>query len=74
MITLTAQNTATGDEIVSEQAQASDKENVLDALGKAAAAIRGKLGEDLGVSRNWIPPLGRRRPRLGGVSCLRAGR
>ena len=34
-----AQNTATGDEIVSEQAQAQDKEHVLDALGKAAAAI-----------------------------------
>ena len=44
VITLTAQNTATGDEIVSEQAQAPDKEHVLDALGKAAAAIRAKVG------------------------------
>ena len=47
VITLSAQNTATGDEIVSEQAQAPDKEHVLDALSKAAASIRGKLGEDL---------------------------
>ncbi len=39
VITLTAQNTVTGDEIVSEQAQALDKEHVLDAMGKAAAVI-----------------------------------
>ena len=58
VITLTAQNTATGDEIVSEQAQASDKENVLDALGKAAAAIRGKLGEDLESIKKLDTPFG----------------
>src|ERR1700677_3685186 len=34
VITLTAQNTATGDEIVSEQAQAPDKEHVLEALAR----------------------------------------
>ena len=75
VITLTAQNTATGDEIVSEQAQASDKENVLDALGKAAAAIRGKLGEDLESIKKLDTPF-RAGDNLvsGGVSCLRAGR
>jgi len=58
VITLTAQNTATGDEIVSEQAQSPDKEHVLDALGKAAAAIRGKLGEDLESIKKLDTPFG----------------
>ncbi len=58
VITLSAQNTATGDEIVSEQAQAPDKEHVLDALGKAAASIRGKLGEDLASIRKLDTPFG----------------
>jgi len=58
VITLTAQNTATGDEIVSEQAQAADKEHVLDALGKAAAAMRGKLGEDLESIKKLDTPFG----------------
>ncbi len=58
VITLTAQNTATGDEIVSEQAQASDKEHVLDALSKAAAGIRAKLGEDLASISKLDTPFG----------------
>ena len=58
VLTLTAQNTATGDEIVSEQAQAPDKEHVLDALGKAAAAMRGKLGEDLASIKKLDTPFG----------------
>jgi eukaryotic-like serine/threonine-protein kinase len=58
VITLTAQNTATGDEIVSEQAQAPDKEHVLDALGKAAATMRGKLGENLESIKKLDTPFG----------------
>ena len=58
VITLSAQNTATGDEIVSEQARAPDKEHVLDALGTAAAAMRGKLGEDLGSIKKLDTPFG----------------
>ncbi len=58
VITLSAQNTATGDEIVSEQAQAPDKEHVLDALGKAAASLRGKLGEDLESIKKLDTPFG----------------
>ncbi len=58
VITLAAQNTATGDEIVSEQAQAPDKEHVLDALGKAAASMRGKLGEDLESIKKLDTPFG----------------
>jgi eukaryotic-like serine/threonine-protein kinase len=58
VITLTAQNTATGDEIASEQATASDKENVLAALGTAAAAMRAKLGEDLASIKKLNTPFG----------------
>ena len=58
VITLSAQNTATGDEIVSEQAQAPDKEHVLDALGRAAASMRGKLGEDLESIKKLDTPFG----------------
>jgi eukaryotic-like serine/threonine-protein kinase len=58
VITLSAQNTATGDEIVSQQARASDKEHVLDALGTAAAAIRSKLGEDLESIKKLDTPFG----------------
>ena len=58
VITLTAQNTATGDEIVSEQTQAPDKEHVLDALAKAAAVIRAKLGEDLASIKKLDTPFG----------------
>jgi tetratricopeptide (TPR) repeat protein len=58
VITLSAQNTATGDEIASEQATAPDKENVLSALGTAAAAMRAKLGEDLASIKKLNTPFG----------------
>ncbi len=58
VITLSAQNTATGDEIVSEQAQAPDKEHVLEALSKAATAMRNKLGEALGKIKKIDTPFG----------------
>ncbi len=58
VISLTAQNTATGDEIASEQATAPDKENVLGALGTAAAAMRAKLGEDLASIKKLNTPFG----------------
>ncbi len=58
VITLSAQNTATGDEIVSAQAQAKDKEDVLDAVSKAAASMRSKLGEDLASIKKLDTPFG----------------
>jgi len=58
VITLSAQNTATGDEIVSAQAQAKDKEDVLDALSKAAASMRAKLGESLASIKKLDTPFG----------------
>jgi eukaryotic-like serine/threonine-protein kinase len=58
IITLAAQNTATGDEIASEQATASDKEHVLGALGTAAGAMRVKLGEELPGIKKLDTPFG----------------
>ncbi len=58
VITLSAQNTATGDEIASEQATAADKEHVLEALGTAAAGMRAKLGEDLASIKKLYTPFG----------------
>jgi serine/threonine protein kinase/Tfp pilus assembly protein PilF len=58
VITLTAQATATGDDIASEQAQAPDAEHVLDALGKAATAMRARLGESLSSIQKLDTPLG----------------
>jgi len=58
IITLSAQNTATGDQIASVQAQAVSKEKVLDALNQAAAQMRAKLGESLASIQKLNAPFG----------------
>jgi tetratricopeptide (TPR) repeat protein len=58
VITLAAQNTATGDQIASVQAQAASKEKVLDALNQAATQMRAKLGESLDSIQKLNAPFG----------------
>ena len=58
VITLTAQATATGDDIASVQTQAPDAEHVLTALDQAATAMRAKLGESLSSIQKLDTPLG----------------
>ena len=58
LITLGAQNTASGDDIASEEATAPDKEHVLDALNQVATAMRGKLGESLSSIQKLNAPFG----------------
>ena len=58
VITLTAQATATGDDIASVQAQAPDAEHVLSALDQAATGMRAKLGESLSSIQKLDTPLG----------------
>jgi serine/threonine protein kinase/Flp pilus assembly protein TadD len=53
---LKAVNCATGDTITSAEATAPDKSHVLDALGKAASEIRGKLGESLSTVKKFDTP------------------
>jgi eukaryotic-like serine/threonine-protein kinase len=48
---------SSGDSLASTDAQASDKNHVLDALGKAATEMRGKLGESLGTLQKFDAPL-----------------
>jgi serine/threonine protein kinase/tetratricopeptide (TPR) repeat protein len=58
LITLSAQNTASGDDIASEEATAPDKEHVLDALNQVATAMRAKLGESLSSIQRLNAPFG----------------
>ncbi|MGB9469239.1 MAG: protein kinase [Candidatus Acidiferrum sp.] len=57
LMTLKAVNCVSGESLASTQAQASDKNHVLDALGKTASEIRNKLGESLSTVRKFDTPL-----------------
>jgi serine/threonine protein kinase/Flp pilus assembly protein TadD len=54
---LKAVNCTTGEPIASVEKQASDKNHVLDALGKASSEMRGKLGESLATVQKFDTPL-----------------
>src|ERR1700730_8438890 len=54
---LKAVNCSSGESLASTEAQASDKNHVLDALGKAASEMRGKLGESLSTVKTFDTPL-----------------
>ncbi len=56
-LVLNAVNCATGEMLATAQAEASDKNQVLGALGKVAADIRGKLGESLGSIQKFNTPI-----------------
>jgi serine/threonine protein kinase/Tfp pilus assembly protein PilF len=58
LLTLKAVNCASGESLASTEAQASDKNHVLDALGKSASEIRNKLGESLNTVQKFDTPLG----------------
>jgi eukaryotic-like serine/threonine-protein kinase len=47
LISLQAVNCQTGETLAREQAEASDKEHVVDGLGQATSSMRAKLGESL---------------------------
>ncbi len=57
LLTLKAVNCVSGESLASTEAQASDKNHVLDALGKTASEIRNKLGESLSTVRKFDTPL-----------------
>jgi eukaryotic-like serine/threonine-protein kinase len=54
---LKAVNCETGETLASTEAEAMDKDHVLDALGKTALDIRNKLGESLSTVRKFHTPL-----------------
>ena len=57
LLTIKAVNCATGKTLASTEAQASDKNHVLDALGKTGSEIRSKLGESLSTVQKFDTPL-----------------
>src|ERR1017187_4855053 len=57
LLTLKAVNCSNGESLASTQAQAGDKNRVLDALGKATSEIRSKLGKTLSSGRGFNSPL-----------------
>jgi eukaryotic-like serine/threonine-protein kinase len=57
LLVLEAVNCASGASLASTEAQAIDKNHVLDTLGKTASDIRGKLGESLSSLQKFDTPL-----------------
>jgi len=56
LLTLKAINCSNGESLGSAEAQAADKNHVLDALGKVASQIRNKLGESLASVQRYDAP------------------
>jgi len=57
LLTVKAVNCVSGESLASAEAQASDKNHVLDALGKTASEIRNNLGESLSTVQKFDTPL-----------------
>jgi pentatricopeptide repeat protein len=57
LLTLKAVNCLNGKPLTSTEAQASDKDHVLDALGKVSHELRTKLGESLATVQKYDTPL-----------------
>ena len=57
LVGLNAINCRTGDSLALEQEQASSKEDVVKALGKAASGLREKLGESLATIQKYDTPV-----------------
>ena len=71
---LRAVNCSSGESLASTEAQAGDKNHVLDALGKVATEIRGKLGESLSTVQNFDTPLEQATtPSLEALKALSSG-
>ena len=74
LLTLKAVNCASGETLASTEAQASDKDHALDALGKTASEIRSKLGESLASVQKFDTPLAQATtPSLEALKALSSG-
>jgi eukaryotic-like serine/threonine-protein kinase len=75
LLTVKAVNCASGESLASTEAQASDKNRVLDALGKTASEIRNKLGESLSTVQKFDTPLEQATtPSLDALKAFSSGR
>ncbi len=74
LLTLKAVNCVNGESMASTEAQASDKDHVLDALGKTASEIRNRLGESLNTLQKFDTPLAQATtPSLEALQALSEG-
>jgi eukaryotic-like serine/threonine-protein kinase len=74
LLTLKASACTGGDTLAHTQAQASDKNHILDALGNAASDLRSKLGESLtSVQKYDAPPEAVTTPSLEALQAYSAG-
>ncbi len=74
LLTLKAVNCASGETLASTEAEANDKDHVLDALGMTASEIRAKLGESLGSVQKFDTPLAQATtPSLEALKALSSG-
>jgi DNA-binding winged helix-turn-helix (wHTH) protein len=75
LLTLKAVSCVSGDTLASVQAQATDKNHILDALGKTASEMRRKLGESLSTVQKFDTPLERATtPSLEALKAYSLGR
>jgi eukaryotic-like serine/threonine-protein kinase len=75
LLTVKAVNCASGESLASTQAQVSDKNHVLDALGRIASVIRNKLGESLNTVQKFATPLEQATtPSLEALKAFSSGR
>ncbi len=75
LLTLKAINCVNGESLASTEAQAGDKNHVLEALGTTASAIRYKLGESLSAVQKFNTPLEEATtPSLDALKALSSGR
>jgi DNA-binding winged helix-turn-helix (wHTH) protein/tetratricopeptide (TPR) repeat protein len=75
LLALKAINCVSGETLASTEAQANDKNRVLDALGKTAADIRNKLGESLSTVQKFDTPLEQATtPSLEALKAFSSGR
>src|SRR2546422_8291834 len=64
---------SSGGALAKEQEEAASKENVLKALGKAAASLRGKLGESLATIQKFDVPVEATTPSLEALKAFSMG-
>lgn len=64
MIGLNTVGCSSGDTLATEPEQAATKQDVLKALGTAASALRGKLGESLATVQKFDVPVEATTPSL----------
>jgi serine/threonine protein kinase/tetratricopeptide (TPR) repeat protein len=75
LLTVKAVNCSDGETLASTEAQASDKDHVLDALGKTASEMRNKLGESLSTVQKFDTPLDEATtPSLEALKAFSSGR